>query len=41
VCKDDLEEHEFRWEDNIEIDVEEEGVRTYMEWTSLSPERVY
>jgi hypothetical protein len=41
VCKDDLEEHEFRWEDNIEIDVEEWGVRMDMEWTSLSPERVY
>lgn len=40
MCKDDLEEHGFRWKDNIEIDIEEQGVRMDMDWINLPPERV-
>lgn len=41
MYKDDLEERGFRWEDNIEIDIEEQRVRMGMDWTNLPPERVH
>lgn len=41
MCKDDLEGRGFGWEDNVEIDIEEQGVRMGMDWINLPPERVY